>query len=52
MVTLLAAGAKEVLIPGEPEERTLRERRANGVPLADETWRQITECAAEVGVSA
>ncbi len=50
--TPLAAGAKEILIPGEPEERTLRERRANGVPLDDETWRQITECAREVGVGA
>lgn len=46
----LAAGAKEVLIPGEPEARTERERRANGVPVDDETWRQIGECAAEVGV--
>jgi uncharacterized oxidoreductase len=48
----LAAGAREILIPGEPEERTLRERRATGVPLDDETWRQIRECAAEVGVRA
>ena len=48
----LAAGAKEILIPGEPEERTLAERRANGVPLDDETWRQIRECATEVGVGA
>jgi uncharacterized oxidoreductase len=48
----LAAGAKEVLLPGEPEERMLRERRAHGVPLDDETWRQIRECAREVGVDA
>ena len=48
----LAEGAKEVLIPGEPEERTLRERRARGVPLDDETWRQIRTCAGEVGVDA
>lgn len=48
----LAAGAKEILIPGEPEERSLLERRARGVPLEDETWRQIKECAAEVGVRA
>jgi uncharacterized oxidoreductase len=49
--TPLAAGAKEVLVPGEPEERTARERRAQGVPVEDETWRQIGECAAEVGAA-
>jgi uncharacterized oxidoreductase len=48
----LAGGAEEILIPGEPEERTSRERRAGGVPVDDETWRQIKECAAEVGVDA
>ncbi|MCL6640221.1 MAG: Ldh family oxidoreductase [Candidatus Rokubacteria bacterium] len=46
----LAPGAKEILIPGEPEARTERERRASGVPLDDETWRQLQECAAEAGV--
>ena len=39
----LAGGAEEILIPGEPEERTARERRAGGVPIDDETWRQITD---------
>ncbi|OLC13306.1 MAG: hypothetical protein AUH29_13390 [Candidatus Rokubacteria bacterium 13_1_40CM_69_27] len=48
----LAAGAKEILIPGEPEARTERERRAHGIPVDDETWRQIAKCAAEVDVSA
>ena len=46
----LAPGAKEILIPGEPEARTERERRAGGVPLDDETWRQLQECAAEARV--
>ena len=46
----LAAGAKEILIPGEPEARMERERRAAGIPIEDETWRQIAGCAAEVGV--
>jgi uncharacterized oxidoreductase len=50
--TPLAAGAKEILIPGEPEERLARERRAEGIPVEDETWRQIRECAAERGVAA
>ncbi|MBI2490846.1 MAG: Ldh family oxidoreductase [Candidatus Rokubacteria bacterium] len=48
----LAAGAKEILVPGEPEARTEQERRARGVPLDDETWRQIRACAAEAGVDA
>jgi len=46
----LAEGAREILIPGEPEERAARERRAAGVAVEDETWRQIAGCAREVGV--
>ncbi|HEV8615273.1 MAG TPA: Ldh family oxidoreductase [Methylomirabilota bacterium] len=48
----LAKGASEILIPGEPEARTARERLAGGVPVEDETWRQIRECASEVSVRA
>jgi hydroxycarboxylate dehydrogenase B len=48
----LAAGAKEILIPGEPEERMARERRANGIPIEDTTWEQIRSCAREAGVHA
>ncbi|MGH7355270.1 MAG: Ldh family oxidoreductase [Candidatus Rokuibacteriota bacterium] len=48
----LAQGAEEILIPGEPEARTEAQRRARGVPVEDETWRQIRECATEVGVAA
>ncbi len=48
----LAAGATEILIPGEPEARAERERRAGGIPIEDETWRQIAACAAEVDVTA
>ncbi len=47
----LAPGSKEVLVPGEPEARLERERRAVGVPLDDETWRQLRECASEAGVA-
>lgn len=47
----LAAGAKEILVPGEPEARTSAARRAQGVPVEDETWRQLGECAAEIGVA-
>src|SRR5213594_3458346 len=47
-----AAGASEILVPGEPEARTERARRAEGVGVEDETWRQITACGSEVGVRA
>jgi uncharacterized oxidoreductase len=41
----LAAGAKEILVPGEPEARTERERRADGIPIDDATWKQIQAVA-------
>ena len=45
-----AAGVGEVLVPGEPEARTEATRRAGGIPVEDETWRQIEVIAAELGV--
>ena len=48
----LAVGAAEILIPGEPEARMERQRRAGGIPVEDATWRQIREAAAEVGIDA
>jgi len=45
-----AAGVAEVLVPGEPEARSERERRASGIPVEDETWRQVEEIAAELKV--
>jgi uncharacterized oxidoreductase len=40
----------EILVPGEPEERTRRERLAQGVPLAEETWSSLLETARSVGL--
>jgi len=37
----LAENSKGILIPGEPEERTAEDRRANGIFIEDETWNQI-----------
>jgi uncharacterized oxidoreductase len=48
----LAAGSEEILIPGEPEARTERERQARGITIDDETWRQVQASAREVGVDA
>jgi len=45
-----APGVKEVLVPGEPEARSEAQRRAHGIPVEAETWRQIEEIAAELGV--
>ena len=45
-----AAGVAEVLVPGEPEARSEAQRRAHGIPVEAETWRQIEEIAAELGV--
>ncbi|HWW47185.1 MAG TPA: malate/lactate/ureidoglycolate dehydrogenase [Xanthobacteraceae bacterium] len=45
------AGVDEVLIPGEPETRSRKERTENGIPLSDDTWAAIVNTAREVGVS-
>lgn len=47
----LAAGAREVLVPGEPEARMEALRRRDGVPVEEETWRRLAGCAAEAGVA-
>lgn len=41
-----------VLVPGEPERISRAERRANGIPIDDRTWREIVEAARSVGVTA
>jgi hydroxycarboxylate dehydrogenase B len=46
-----AVAGGEVLIPGEPEERTRQQRLRDGVPLPDDTWASIIEAARAVGVS-
>ena len=45
-----APGFDEILTPGLPEQRS-RERRADAIPLDDETWRQIDEIAQELSVA-
>jgi len=46
-----APGVPEVLVPGEPEARMEAARRASGIPVEDETWRQIEAIATELGLS-
>ncbi|MBM3140108.1 MAG: Ldh family oxidoreductase [Chloroflexi bacterium] len=43
-------GVERVMTAGEPERRRMAERLAGGIPLDDETWRQIAAAAQSVGV--
>jgi uncharacterized oxidoreductase len=45
-----AEGVTEVLLPGEPEARTRAHRQAHGVPLQADTWRNLCDVAATLGV--
>jgi uncharacterized oxidoreductase len=44
-------GVEQILVPGEPEAITEAARRASGIFVEEETWRQITEVARELGVA-
>jgi uncharacterized oxidoreductase len=46
-----APGFDEVLLPGEPEQRTAARRRAEGIPIDETTWGQLAGAAAEFGVA-
>ena len=46
-----APGFDEILMPGEIESRKKQQRLSEGIPIDDETWRQIQETAANVGIS-
>jgi len=41
----------EILMPGEPEARCLKERMSKGIPIDDETWSQLVRVANELKVS-
>ena len=47
----LAPGFDEILVPGEIEARREQQRSEDGIPLDDETWRQLQETAAALGIS-
>ena len=46
----LAPGFDEIVVPGEPELRIEAQRRAEGIFVEDETWRQIFAAAEKLGV--
>ena len=43
--------AHPVLAPGDPERRTAAERRANGLPLAEEAWTSILTALGAAGLA-
>jgi uncharacterized oxidoreductase len=46
----VAPGFQEILMPGEPDFRTLEERQAKGIPLDPNTWQQIRAIAESLHV--
>ena len=40
----------EVLVPGEPEQRSMLERNTNGIPLHEAAWQQLVEAAQTLNV--
>ena len=45
-----AEGFDEVLVPGEPEDRTHEERARDGIPLPGGTVSNLQEVAAKLGI--
>ena len=43
--------ARDVLLPGEPEQISRRERAANGIPMAEATWKSLCDLAGSLGVA-
>ncbi|MGA7866902.1 MAG: hypothetical protein WCA23_23420 [Stellaceae bacterium] len=46
----MARPDEPVLIPGDPERRTRADRPARGVPIDDETWRELIAAARGINV--
>ena len=44
-----APGAGDILLPGDPERRTLEKRTAEGIPIEDAHWAKLSELAARLG---
>ena len=45
-----APGVESILMPGEIERAVAEKRKVEGIFVEDETWAQIVESAAKVGV--
>ena len=42
---------KPVLVAGDPERQAINQRRASGIPLDDETWKQLLTAGESLGLS-
>ena len=47
----LAPDVSEILVPGEPEERTRVERETDGIPIHPDTWDDLCRTATKYGVN-
>jgi uncharacterized oxidoreductase len=45
-----ASGVDAILLPGDPERRTLQKRQAEGIPLEAAHWAKLVEVATRLGV--
>ena len=43
-------GVDEILLPGDPERRTLAERQQQGIPFDDGNWGQLTTLGESLGI--
>jgi len=50
--SVLAPGLDQSLVPGEPEAREHTRRATDGIPVAEETWRQIAEIVSRYRIEA
>ena len=46
-----APGVKAVQVPGDPERTSKADRLAHGIPVDDQTWQEMLEAAARVGLN-
>jgi LDH2 family malate/lactate/ureidoglycolate dehydrogenase len=47
-----APGVERIYLPGEREARLAQARRASGLPVGAETWRELAQLGARLGVAA
>ncbi|MDF1794619.1 MAG: malate/lactate/ureidoglycolate dehydrogenase [Thalassobaculaceae bacterium] len=48
----VAVGHDKIRFPGDPERETAAERTANGIPIDDNTWAEMTQAGVDTGMEA
>jgi uncharacterized oxidoreductase len=46
------AGVEEVLLPGEREHRTMINRRKEGIPIDEKSWKNLVDTCSKLGIDA